>query len=183
MAARNVARRVELDAATRLQVEAFAHSRSLPQALVVRAQIILMASEGMKSIDIAEKVGLRRESVGKWRARFLQGGLNGLYDELRPGRPRQIEEERIARLIAKTLHSTPRGQTQWSCRTMSRSIGLSKSTIQRVWSAFGVQPHRQRQFNVNADFIFPLFAGLVFPVFRHSQSKPTAPTRSRSFMR
>jgi putative transposase len=154
MAARNVARRIELDADTRSQMEALAHSRSLPHALVVRAQIILMACEGMKSIDIAEKVGLRRESVGKWRTRFLQGGLNGLYDELRPGRPRQIEEERIARLIAKTLHSTPRGQTQWSCRTMSKSSGLSKSTVQRVWSAFGVQPHRQRQFKLSNDPFF-----------------------------
>jgi putative transposase len=154
MAARNVARRIELDADTRLQIEAFAHSRSLPHALVVRAQIILMASEGMKSIDIAEKVGLRRESVGKWRTRFLQGGLSGLYDELRPGRPRQIEEERVSRLITKTLRSTPRGQTQWSCRTMSKSSGVSKSTVQRVWNAFGIQPHRQRQFKLSNDPFF-----------------------------
>ena len=119
MAARNVARSIEMDGDTRRQVEAFAHSRSLPHALVVRAKLILMACDGMKSIDIAKKVGLSRESVGKWRTRFIRGGLHGLYDELRPGRPRQIEEERIAALITKTLHSTPRGQTQWSCRTMS----------------------------------------------------------------
>jgi putative transposase len=154
MAARNIARTVELNSDTRQQVEAFAQSRSLPHALVVRAKVILMASEGMQNIDIAEKVGLSRESVGKWRARFIEGGLNGLYDELRPGRPRQIEEERIAVLIAKTLRSTPRGQTQWSCRAMSDSIGMSKSTVQRVWNAFGLQPHRQRQFKLSNDPFF-----------------------------
>ncbi len=154
MAARNVARPIEMDAATRQQVEAFAHSRSLPHALVVRAKVILMACEGMKSIDIAEKIGLSRVSVGKWRARFGEAGLSGLYDELRPGRPRQIEEERVAALIAKTLHSTPRGQTQWSCRTMSKAAGLSKSTVQRVWNAFGVQPHRQRAFKLSNDPFF-----------------------------
>jgi putative transposase len=154
MAARNIARRVEMDDVTRQQVEAFAHSRSLPHALVVRAKVILMASEGMKSIQIAEKVGLSRVSVGKWRSRFIAGGLNGLYDELRPGRPRQIEEERIADLITKTLHGTPRGHTQWSCRTMSESVGLSKSTVQRVWNAFGVQPHRQRKFKLSNDPFF-----------------------------
>ncbi len=154
MAARNVARSITLDADTREQVEAFARSRSLPHALVVRAKVILMASDGMKSIDIAEKVGLSRVSVGKWRTRFAEGGLNGLYEELRPGRPRQIEEERIAALITKTLRSTPRGQTHWSCRTMSESVGLSKSTVQRVWNAFGVQPHRQRHFKLSNDPFF-----------------------------
>ncbi len=154
MAARNVARPIVMDATTRQQVEAFAHSRSLPHALVVRANVILMACDGMKSIDIAEKVGLSRVSVGKWRSRFIEEGLSGLYDELRPGRPRKIEEERIATLIAKTLHSTPRGQTQWSCRTMSEAVGLSKSTVQRVWDAFGVQPHRQRAFKLSNDPFF-----------------------------
>jgi putative transposase len=143
-----------MDSETRQQIEAFARSRSLPHALVVRAKVILMACDGMKSIDIAEKVGLSRVSVGKWRTRFIQDGLNGLYDELRPGRPRQIEEEQIAELINKTLRSTPRGQTHWSCRTMSDSIGLSKSTVQRVWNAFGVQPHRQRQFKLSNDPFF-----------------------------
>jgi putative transposase len=81
-----------MDAITRQQVEAFAPWRSLPHALVVRAKVILMACDGMKSIDIAEKIGLSRVSVGKWRGRSLEGGLSGLYDELRPGRPRQIEE-------------------------------------------------------------------------------------------
>jgi putative transposase len=118
MAARNVARPVEIDAGTRQQVEAFARSRSLPHGLVLRAKLILLACDGMRNIEIAETIGLSRESVGKWRARFIERGLNGLYDELRPGRPRQIEEERIAELINKTLRSTPRGHTQWSCRTM-----------------------------------------------------------------
>jgi putative transposase len=143
-----------MDSDTRQQLEAFARSRSLPHGLVVRAKVILMACEGMKSIDIAEKVGLSRVSVGKWRTRFLEYGLNGLYDELRQGRPRQIEEERIAELINTTLHSAPRGQTHWSCRTMADCSGVSKSTVQRVWEAFGVQPHRRRHFKLSNDPFF-----------------------------
>lgn len=82
----------------------------------------------------------------KWRERFVSRGLEGLYDELRSGRPRSIEDERIAQLVSKTLDSTPEGETHWSCRGMSKATGISKSTVQRVWAAFGLQPHRQESF-------------------------------------
>ncbi|MGH9897126.1 MAG: IS630 family transposase, partial [bacterium] len=101
------------------------------------------------------QLGLTRPTVGTWRERFRRQGLMGLYDERRPGRPRTIEDERITRLIRKTLTIRPLdGSTQWSCRTLGAATKLSKSTVQRVWSAFGLQPHRQKHFKLSTDPFF-----------------------------
>jgi putative transposase len=140
MAARNVARAVALSDEQRKQLEFFTASRSLQHAQVERAKIILKAAAGMQNIQIAEELSTTRETVGKWRKRFVEQGIEGLYDVLRPGRTRSIEDERLAELIRKTLETKPEGATHWSCRTMAETIGLSKSTVQRVWSTFGVQP-------------------------------------------
>ena len=79
----------------------------------------------------------------------------GLYDERRPGKPRTIEDDDIMALLRRTLDTKPPdGSTQWSCRAMANTIGLSKSTVQRVWSAFGIQPHRQKNFKLSTDPFF-----------------------------
>jgi transposase len=97
---------------------------------------------------------MSRHTVGKWRARFVGRGIEGLYDEYRSGRPRSIEDEQISQLVKKTLHSKPKGSTQWSCREMADATGISKSTVQRVWSAFGLKPHRQESFKLLTDPLF-----------------------------
>jgi transposase len=89
--------------------------------------------------------------VGKWRSRFLKARLDGLYDETRPGTPRKVTDERIEQIIIQTLESTPRGQTHWSTRGMAKASGLSRSTINRVWRAFGLQPHRVETFKLSPD--------------------------------
>lgn len=146
--------KITLSEEQRRQLEAFAGSRSLPHAQVVRAKIILMAADGHSNIEIAEMLHLNRATVGKWRLRFLESGIGGLYDQLRPGRPRAIKEERVAELINRTLQTKPKGATHWSCRTMAGEIGISKSTVQRVWNTFGVQPHRQKHFKLSTDPFF-----------------------------
>ena len=154
MTARNIALKVVLKPQQRIQLESFASSRSLPHGLVMRARIILMASEGKTNIDIARTLGTTRETVGKWRKRFVQEELEGLYDEIRPGRPRTIADERIAALVQKTLHTKPKNSTQWSCRVIAKKTNISKSTVHRVWSAFGLQPHRQKHFKLSNDPFF-----------------------------
>jgi putative transposase len=154
MAAKNVARAVVLSDEQQKQLESFAASRSLSHAQVERAKIILKASSGMQNIQIAEELSTSRETVGKWRKRFVERGIEGLYDELRPGRPRSIEDERLAELIRKTLQTTPEGSPHWSCRTMAEAIGVSKSTVQRIWNSFGLQSHRQRHFKLSNDPFF-----------------------------
>ena len=137
------------------QLESMVRSRSLPQGLARRSRIVLMAAEGMSNTDIAQRLALSRPTVGLWRKRFLEQGLMGLYDELRPGAPRSISDERVAELIHTTLKSKPHdGSTHWTCRSVSEETKLSKSTVQRVWKAFGLQPHRQKHFKLSTDPFF-----------------------------
>jgi putative transposase len=136
------------------QLRSWAASRSLPHGLVTRARIVLLAAEGLTNQAIAEKVGLSKPMVGKWRQRYLQHGLAGLHDEMRPGRPRSVSDEDVAELIRKTLQSKPKGATHWSVRSMAEHTQISRPTVHRIWSAFGLQPHRQRHFKLSTDPFF-----------------------------
>jgi putative transposase len=129
-------------------------SRSLPHGLVRRAQIVLMAVDGSDNIAIAEELAVSRLTVGLWRRRFVAQRLPGLYDELRPGGPRTIRDEQIATLVRKTVKQQPRDGTHWSCRSIAAETKLSKSTVHRVWTAFGLQPHRQKHFKLSTDPFF-----------------------------
>ncbi len=149
-----VARQIILDEQARDELQGFARSRSLAHSLVMRSRIVLLAGEGQTNKAIAAACGLTRETVGKWRGRYLERGIEGLYDELRPGAPRSIEDERIAELITTTLQQLPKGQTHWTCRSMAQTIGISKSTVNRVWNAFGLKPHRQKHFKLSTDPFF-----------------------------
>ncbi len=139
---------------TKKQLEVMANSRSLPYAQVRRAQIILMSAQGLTNTAIAEKVGLSIKMVGTWRQRFVDQGLMGLYDQPRAGAPRKISDEQVALLIEKTLRKTPKGATHWTCRSIAKETNLSKSTVQRIWSAFNLQPHRQKHFTLSTDPYF-----------------------------
>ncbi len=140
--------------AEREQLVALTRSRSMPHALVTRAQIVLLAADGARNTAIAERLGLSKPTVGQWRQRYLRQRVPGLYDELRPGGPRSIRDEQIARLLRRTLKTRPQGGTHWSCRTLAAETRLSKSTVHRVWTAFGLQPHRQKHFQLSTDPFF-----------------------------
>lgn len=138
----------------REQLQIMANSRTLPYALVRRAQIIRMSADGLNNKTIAEKVGLSGRMVGIWRQRFIDQGLMGLYDEPKPGGPRSISDEQVARLIQQTLKQKPPNATHWSCRSIAKQTKISKSTVQRIWSTFGIQPHRQKHFTLSTDPFF-----------------------------
>jgi transposase len=89
--------------------------------------------------------------VGKWRARFLKGRLEALYDEPRPGTPRTVSDAQVEQVVIQTLESTPRGETHWSTRGLAKATGLSRMTISRIWHAFGLQPHRTDTFKLSPD--------------------------------
>ncbi len=135
-------------------LQSMTRSRSLPHALVVRAQIVLLAAQRQSNTAIAKQLRLARPTVGLWRQRYLEQRIPGLYDELRPGGPRSIDDEQIAALIHKTLNTKPRDGTHWTCRSIAEETQLSKSTVQRVWKAFGLQPHRQKHFKLSTDPFF-----------------------------
>ncbi|HVH87977.1 MAG TPA: IS630 family transposase [Terriglobales bacterium] len=143
-----------LDMEQREQLESFANSRSLPAGLVRRAKIILLSGSGKTNREVARQLETSKVTVSLWRCRFLAHGLRGLYDELRPGRPRPISDERVAQLVRKTLKTKPKDGTHWSIRQIAAETGLSKSTVHRIWQAFGLQPHRQKQFQLSSDPFF-----------------------------
>jgi putative transposase len=145
---------IHLTTDTRSKLQAIAGARSLPHGLVRRAQIILMAAEGASNKTIAQWLKLSAPTISLWRRRFKRQGLVGLYDELRPGAPRSVTDEKIATLIAKTLETKPKDGTHWTCRSIAEATKLSKSTVQRVWQAFGIQPHRQKHFKLSTDSFF-----------------------------
>ena len=136
------------------QLTSIANSRSLPHGLVRRASIVLMAAQGIPNRAIAEKVNLSAQMVSKWRKRFLQQRISGLHDELRPGRPRSISDEKVALLIRKTLQTKPQNGTHWTIRSVAKETKLSRPTVHRIWQAFGLQPHRQRHFKLSTDPFF-----------------------------
>ena len=140
---------------TREELASMARSRSLPAGLVRRAEIVLLCGEGLDNATVAERLRVSRQTVGQWRERFRAQGLMGLYDEYRPGRPRTIPDDTVMTLIQKTLETQPPdGSTHWTCRSMAAATGVSKSTVQRLWTAFHLQPHRQKHFQLSTDPFF-----------------------------
>ena len=125
-------------------------ARSLP-AVARRARVVLACAEGLDNKAVAKKLRCSVGMVGKWRSRFLKDGLEGLYDEQRPGAPRRIGDEQIEQVLIQTLETTPRGQTHWSTREMAKQTGLSRMAISRIWRAFGLQPHRTESFKLSPD--------------------------------
>ncbi|MHC2740081.1 transposase [Bradyrhizobium liaoningense] len=107
---------------------------------------------------MAAELGLHEHTVGKSRRRFLKDRCDGLLDEARPGRPRTINDDQVAAVIDRTLRTTPAEATQWLIRSMAAETGLvsrrrtgSRTTIRRMWSAFGLQPHRSQTFKLSSD--------------------------------
>ena len=116
-------------------------SRTVPHGLVRRAGIVLASADGEASISIARRMGVSMPTVGKWRKRFIECGLAGLYDEHRPGCPRTHDDEKVANLLQTVLESVPPEGTHWSVRSAAQATGISKSSVQRYFRAFGIQPH------------------------------------------
>jgi transposase len=140
------------------------------QALALRARIILGCAQRESNTEVAQRLRVTQQTVGKWRARFVQKRLDGLLDEPRPGTPRTLGDARVEQLIATTLNELPRGATHWSTRALARKLKLSQSTVSRVWRAFGLQPHRSETFKLSTD---PLFVDKVRDIVGLYLNPPT----------
>jgi len=127
-------------------------ARNTPQKIVFRARIVLLAAEGNANRKIAQELGTSRPSVILWRRRFQQGGTAALTEDA-PGRGRKamISAARVKQIVEATLHSKPPAATHWSVRTMARAQGVSPATVQRIWDAHGLEPHRTRTFKLSRD--------------------------------
>src|SRR3954463_7634996 len=121
--------------------------RSTSQDVALRARLVLAcAYPQATNTAIARRLGVSRQSVVTWRARFNAHRLDGLGDAPRSGAPRKVGDEAIERLIALTLETQPDNATHWSTRAMARRVGMSQTMVSRVWRAFGLQPHRAETF-------------------------------------
>ena len=142
---------VELSAAERVQLESWSRRRMSAQALALRSRIVLLAAEGLNNVEIARRLGIQRNTVAKWRSRFLAHRLDGLTDEPRPGQPRKISDAKVEEVIVKTLETTPKDATHWSTRSMAAEVGLNQTAVHRIWKAFGLQPHRSETWKLSKD--------------------------------
>jgi transposase len=124
------------------------------QRLALRARIVLRCADGLANKVVAGELGISNPTVGKWRSRFVERRLDGLLDEPRPGAPRKVSDEKVEEVVTLTLESTPKGATHWSIRTMAQQVGVSRSTVNRIWRAFGLQPHRAETFKLSNDPLF-----------------------------
>ena len=133
------------------RLQSLAHRARSQSVLARRARVVLACAEGLDNQAVAKKLRCSKGMVGKWRARFLAGRLEALYDEPRPGAPRKVSDAQVEQVVIQTLESTPRGQTHWSTREVAKATGLSRMTISRIWHAFGLQPHRSETFKLSPD--------------------------------
>jgi transposase len=140
---------IELDDAQRAQLVKLAHSNTTEVRLARRAGIVLLAADGLDNHQIGEMLGIGRVQVGRWRERYAAGGLQAIAQDLpRGGRKPKVDSAEIVRLTTQTQ---PEGATQWSTRTLAAVAGVSDTTIQRIWQARGLKPHRVKRFKVSRD--------------------------------
>lgn len=132
-------------------LERWARRPKTAQALAMRSRIVLAAAAGQRSIDIAARLGCTDSTVGKWRVRFAERGLDGLHDEPRPGKPRSVSDDDVERVIVKTLEEQPPNATHWSTRSMAAATGMSQTAVSRIWRAFGLKPHHTENFKLSPD--------------------------------
>lgn len=124
------------------------------QRLALRARIVLACADEPSTKAVAERLGVCSATVGTWRNRFVARRLDGLADEPRPGAPRTVTDEVVERVVTQTLETKPTRATHWSTRGMAKASGLSRSTVGRIWRAFGLKPHRADAFKLPTDPYF-----------------------------
>ena len=143
-----------LSAEERGTLENWARRPTTAQATALRARLILGCAAGKTNTAVARELRVTKQTVGKWRSRFVAKRLDGLLDEPRPGAPRTVTDAAVERVVTWTLETTPRDATHWSTRAMARQCGLSQSTVSRIWRAFSLQPHRSETFKLSPDPLF-----------------------------
>ena len=148
--------RAELTLTTeeRLTLERLANRRKSSQAIAMRARIVMCCAKGDTNQEVARHLGVSDAMVGKWRKRFVERRLDGLSDDPRPGAPRTVTDDQVEAVIVKTLEEKPADATHWSTRSMAEAVGLSQTTITRIWQAFGLQPYRTETFKLSTDPYF-----------------------------
>jgi transposase len=143
---------LKVTAPQREVLETLSRSQTAAHRDVQRAKALLMASDGLATTRVAKEIGVSPATITRWREGFERDGLKGSV-KVRPGRGRKpsISPEKVAQIVHATLHETPPGETHWSCRSMARAHGVSHTTVQKIWAARGLKPHRVKTFKLSQD--------------------------------
>lgn len=144
----------ELTADDRRALEYWAQHSTTGEAMALRARIVLGTAAGRSDAALAEDLGSTRATVGKWRRRFLDQGMEGLLDEPRSGAPIQIGDAKVELVVRETLEASRPGAQHWSTRSMASRCGASPSTVARIWQDFALQPHRDETFKLCLEPVF-----------------------------
>jgi len=135
-------------------LERWTRRQTSANALATRARIVLASADGESNAQIAARLRLTPQTVGKWRGRYVSRGIDGLMDEPRPGAPRTVGDDEVERVLTLTLETVPDDATHWSTRAMAKRAGVSQSTVSRIWRAFVLKPHRSETFKISKDPLF-----------------------------
>ena len=147
-----VAVRAEVSEGQRALLERWARAHGTPQSVATRARIVLMAADGQSNSAIARTLDVSRPTVILWRERFAAGGPQALCEVKEGrGRKRSISAAKVKEIVVATTQTTRPGETHWSCRSMAKAQGVSPATVQRIWDAHGLKPHRVRAFKISND--------------------------------
>jgi transposase len=132
-------------------LERWSRRPTSPHSVAQRARIVLLSADGLTNNAVAERVGVNQATVVKWRKRFLERGVDGLVDEPRPGAPRKISDADVEEVIVRTLEDKPDDATHWSTRDLAKRVGMSASSVGRIWRAFGLKPWQTDTFKLSED--------------------------------
>jgi len=147
-----IAAAIELDEEEQALLKRLARSRSTSVRLAERSRIILLAAQGKTNETIAKELAISRQKAGRWRSRYSAHGLAGIEkDAPRPGRNPQIAEQTVEEVITLTTQSQPEGATHWSRRLMAQAMGISESSVGRIWKVHGLKPHLMKTFKLSND--------------------------------
>jgi transposase len=143
---------IDVSAADRARLEAVVADRSSPQKHVWRARIVLLTSEEVGTVEIMRRTGKSKTAVWRWQERFMEAGVDGLLrDKTRPSRIPPLGAAIAEEVVERTLGPPPGEATHWTAGAMADAAGISVSSVQRIWRAHGLQPHRIRQFKLSND--------------------------------
>ncbi len=142
---------LEISQEQRDELERWMRRTNAKGGLVLRARIILLASQGMANARIARQLQCQPHVVGKWRRRFVAAGVAGLADRKRSGRPVQLSQQVRQRVVTSVCRQPPKGLSRWSVRTLARHLGLPSARVQRILTAQALHPHRLRSFTFSLD--------------------------------
>jgi len=143
-----------LTEADRQDLSRLERGRTVSQALALRARMVLRCADGKDDKHVAQELDLDRNTVGKWRRRFMRRGVEGLTDVPRPNVHRKLQDDQVEEVIRLTLQTKPKGATHWSTRKLAKRAGVSQSSVSRLWRAFQLKPHRRQSFTLSNDDFF-----------------------------